>query len=125
MDPHWLDFCIKSQADRERLKERGTYNASRLAPRLEEQSRQIREQGKLEAKAGLDVGALKQEYGKRLVCFGNVDVRKLAGTRQEIEFEVRTKVEAGKEDGGYIFHSDHSVPNNVSLEVLEEHGRYD
>lgn len=86
----------------------------------------------LEAKAGLDVAELKRQYGQRLVCFGNVDVRRLAGTRAEVEDEVRTKVEAGKQDGGYIFHSDHSVPSDVPLEnyrlalqVLERHGRYD
>lgn len=85
----------------------------------------------LEVKAGLDVGQLKAQYGKRLICFGNIDVRCLAGTREEIEAEVRTKVAAGKEDGGYIFHSDHSVPSDVSLDnyrfalqVLEECGRY-
>ena len=86
----------------------------------------------LEAKAGLDVAALKKEYGKQLVCFGNIDARKLAGTKEEVEREVRSKLEAGKEDGGYIFHSDHSVPSDVSLEnyrfaleLLEKYGRYD
>jgi uroporphyrinogen decarboxylase len=86
----------------------------------------------LEAKAGLDVRQLKKKYGSRLVLFGNIDVRKLAGTRAEVEEEVRTKVSAGKEGGGYIFHSDHSVPSNVpldnyrfALEVLEKYGRYE
>ena len=86
----------------------------------------------LEAKAGLDVRALKEEYGKQLVCFGNIDARMLAGSREEVEAEVRAKVTAGKEDGGYIFHTDHSVPNDVSfdnyrfaLEMLEKYGRYE
>jgi len=86
----------------------------------------------LEAKAGLDVRDIKKEYGSQLVCFGNIDVRKLAGTREEVEEEVRTKVTAGKEDGGYIFHSDHSVPSDVplenyrlALEMLEKYGRYE
>lgn len=70
----------------------------------------------LEAKAHLDVSELKAEYGKDLVLFGNIDVRKLVGTRSEIEEEIATKVCAGKVDGGYIYHSDHSVPNDVSLE---------
>jgi uroporphyrinogen decarboxylase len=69
----------------------------------------------LEAKAGLDVRALKAQYGNQLVWIGNVDVRKLSGTRQEIEAEV-SKIQAAKEGGGYIYHSDHSVPNSVSLE---------
>ncbi|MEW6756354.1 MAG: uroporphyrinogen decarboxylase family protein, partial [Candidatus Latescibacterota bacterium] len=85
----------------------------------------------LEVKAGLDVADLKRQYGSRLVCFGNIDVRRLAGTREEVEDEVHAKVEAGKQDGGYIFHSDHSVPSDVPLEnyrfalgVLERCGRY-
>ena len=86
----------------------------------------------LEAKAGLDVRDLKSRYGDRLVLFGNIDVRKLAGSREEVEEEVRTKVTIGKEGGGYIFHSDHSVAADVSLEnyqfaleLLEKYGGYD
>ena len=44
----------------------------------------------LEAKAGLDVGELKKQYGDRLVLFGNIDVRKLSETREDIEEEIRT-----------------------------------
>jgi uroporphyrinogen decarboxylase len=85
----------------------------------------------LEAKAGLDVAALKAEYGSSLVCFGNIDARRLAGSKSEIQEEVHSKVEAGKKDGGYIFHTDHSVPNDVSFEnycyalnMLEKYGHY-
>ncbi len=70
----------------------------------------------LESKAGLDVRKLKPLYGDRLVFFGNIDVRKLAGSREEIEEEIRTKVTSAKQGGGYIYHSDHSVPSNVSFE---------
>ena len=70
----------------------------------------------LEAKAGLDVADLKATYGDRLTLFGNIDVRKLAGTREEVEEEVRSKIAAAGEGGGYIFHSDHSVPSDVSFE---------
>ncbi|MBC7236298.1 MAG: hypothetical protein H5T69_10685 [Chloroflexi bacterium] len=70
----------------------------------------------LEAKAGLDVRQLKPQYGDRLVLWGNIDVRALAGTREEIEEEIVGKIEVAKQGGGYIYHSDHSVPNNVSLE---------
>ena len=86
----------------------------------------------LEAKAGMDVRDLKRRYGDRLVLFGNIDVRQLAGTREEVEEEVRSKVTAGKEGGGYMYHSDHSVPNDVSLEnyrfaleTLRRYGAYD
>ena len=70
----------------------------------------------LEAKAGLDVRQLKPQYGDRLVLFGNIDARKLSGTKEEIEEEIADKVTAAKQGGGYIYHSDHSVPNSVSFE---------
>ena len=86
----------------------------------------------LEAKAGLDVRTLKAQYGDRLVFFGNIDARKLAGTREEIEAEIAVKIPAAKENGGYIYHSDHSVPNDVSLEnyafaieLIKRYGAYD
>ena len=86
----------------------------------------------LEAKAGLDVRDLKPTYGDRLVLFGNIDVQMLAGTKGDVEEEIRTKVGFAKEGGGYMFHSDHSVPNNVSLdnyrfalEMLKKYGSYE
>ena len=85
----------------------------------------------LEAKAGLDVRKLRPEYGDRLVLHGNIDVRKLAGTREDIEEEIAGKFPAAMAGGGYIFGSDHSVPNNVSfenfcfaMELVERYGKY-
>ena len=70
----------------------------------------------LEAKAGLDVGALRTEYGDHLALFGGIDATKLAGSEEDVVEEVRTKVAAGKEGAaGYLFHTDHSVPSDVSL----------
>ncbi len=86
----------------------------------------------LEAKAGLDVRKLKEPYGGRLVFYGNIDVRKLSESREEIEGEIVSKLSAIKETGGYIYHSDHSVPNSVSfenyafaIELLKRYGTYD
>ena len=86
----------------------------------------------LEAKAGLDVRDLKPRYGDRLVFHGNIDARKLAGTREEIEEEVVSKLAVAKEGGGYIYHSDHSVPRDVSFEnycfaidLVKRHGTYE
>lgn len=85
----------------------------------------------LEAKAGLDVRELKRQYGDRLILFGNIDVRKLSGTREEIEEEIRAKLTVAKQGGGYIYHSDHSVPSSVSfsgycfaLEMVKRYGKY-
>ncbi|MEO0249076.1 MAG: uroporphyrinogen decarboxylase family protein, partial [candidate division WOR-3 bacterium] len=72
----------------------------------------------LEAKSGLDVRTLRRTYGSRLTFYGNIDVRIMAdGTDEEIEEEIRSKILPFKADGGgYIYHSDHSVPPEVSLD---------
>jgi uroporphyrinogen decarboxylase len=70
----------------------------------------------LEVKAGLDMGELAERYGDRLVFYGNIDVRKLSGSKAEIEQEIVSKLSVVRKRGGYIYHSDHSVPNSVSFE---------
>ena len=58
---------------------------------------------------------LKKKYGKRLAFYGNINEKKMTGPLDELEEEIRSKVEIAK-DGGYIFHSDHSIPPEVSFE---------
>jgi hypothetical protein len=48
-----------------------------------------------------------------------------------IEEEIKTKVTVAKKNGGYIYHSDHSVPDNVSfqqyqrvIELVRKYGAY-
>lgn len=86
----------------------------------------------LEVKAGIDVRELKPKYGDKLVLFGNIDVRKLSSTKEEIEEEIRSKFEVAKKGGGYMYHSDHSVPSNVSyqnycfaVDTIKKYGKYD
>ena len=84
----------------------------------------------LEAKAGLDVVELKRKYAGRLALNGNIDVTVLAsGNREAIRREVLYKLNAAK-GGGFIFQSDHSVPDNVApkdyayaIDLLREYGR--
>lgn len=85
----------------------------------------------LESKVGIDVCKLKEEYRNRLVLFGNIDVRTMSRTKQEIEEEIKRKVLIAKVGGGYIYHSDHSIPPNVSLEnyrfvikTVRKYGKY-
>jgi uroporphyrinogen decarboxylase len=85
----------------------------------------------LEAKSRLDVRELKAEYGRDLVFFGNIDVGKMAASRAELEEEVRSKLEVAMHGGGYIYHSDHSVPPTVSfdnylylMDLLNRYGSY-
>jgi uroporphyrinogen decarboxylase len=71
----------------------------------------------LEAKAGMDVVDLRQRYGKRLAFYGNIDATKMGGPPSLIRAELERKIPQAR-GGGYIFHSDHSCPPDVSL------GRY-
>jgi uroporphyrinogen decarboxylase len=69
----------------------------------------------LEVKAGMNPIQLKRDYGKDLVFHGGVNAV-LWTEPEKIEAEMRRVIPALKENGGYIFSSDHSVPSAVSLE---------
>ena len=69
----------------------------------------------LEVKAGMDAVQLKQTYGDRLVLHGGINAV-LWDDPDAIEAEMRRVIPIVKENGGYIFSSDHSVPSSVSLE---------
>jgi uroporphyrinogen-III decarboxylase len=85
----------------------------------------------LEAKAGMDVVALRRQHGHRIGFCGNSDIQVWErGDREEIRREVLRKLNAGK-GGGYIFQSDHSVSGSVSgatydyiVKLVRERGRY-
>ena len=71
----------------------------------------------LEVKAGMDLVDLKARYGERLAFMGGIDARAMAHPDPRVvEQEIRTKIPVAKKGGGYIYHSDHSVPDNVSFE---------
>jgi len=88
----------------------------------------------LEVKAGMDLVELKKIYGDQLAFMGGIDVRKMVGAAADptaIEEEIKTKFETAKKGGGYIYHSDHSVPKNVSfqdyqkvMELVKKYGIY-
>ena len=86
----------------------------------------------LEVKAGNDLVGLKQTYGDRLAFMGGIDVRAMADPDPGvIEREIASKIPLAKQGGGYIFHSDHSVPDNVSfqqycrvMELVAHYGKY-
>ena len=69
----------------------------------------------LQASTGLNVVDLRRTYGKNLAFYGNICVTKMSGPIDELEQEIEAKVSLGRQ-GGYIFHSDHSVPPDVSFE---------
>lgn len=86
----------------------------------------------LEAKAGLDVRHLKEKYGKRLTFFGNIDAVAMSASEATIETEIREKLSSAKQGGGYVYHSDHSVPPEVSwqrycliVKWVQQYGLYE
>jgi hypothetical protein len=73
----------------------------------------------LEAKAGMDVIELRRQFGHRIGFCGNMDVLLWAnGSEGEVRASVLRKLNAAK-GGGYIFQSDHSVPDNIAPERYE------
>lgn len=86
----------------------------------------------LEVKAGMDPIAIKKEFGDRLAIFGGIDTRALEELDPgAIENEIKTKFAACMPGGGYLYHTDHSVPKDVSferycyaIELVRKYGRY-
>ncbi len=84
----------------------------------------------LEVKAGMDLIKLKKQYGDVLAFMGGIDTRAMKNP-ETIEEEVKPKITFAKKGGGYIYHSDHSVPDNVSfqnyckvIELVNKYGKY-
>ncbi|MFC1461859.1 uroporphyrinogen decarboxylase family protein, partial [Verrucomicrobiota bacterium] len=84
----------------------------------------------LEVKAGMDPVHLKRTYGDSLVLHGGLNAM-LWDNIDETEAEIRRLLPILKQNGGYIFQEDHSIPDSVSLkdfrsilELAKELGRY-
>ena len=69
----------------------------------------------LEVKAGMDPLAIKNTYGSDLLLHGGINAV-LWDDKDAIAEEMNRVIPVVKENGGYIFSSDHSVPSAVSLE---------
>ena len=72
----------------------------------------------LQANTSLRLPDLRKEFPEA-TFWGNVDPRKLAGSKEEIKEELRRVAPPGGVGGGYIYHSDHSVPPDVGYENYE------
>jgi uroporphyrinogen decarboxylase len=84
----------------------------------------------LEVKAGMDPIQIKKDYGDKLVLHGGINAV-LWDDFEAITNEMKRVVPVLKENGGYIFSSDHSVPSSVSLaeftriiELAKDLGKY-
>ena len=73
----------------------------------------------LEIKAGMDPFKLKSLYGDKLAFHGGVNAQ-LWDDIDKVKEEIERIIPAMKEGGGYVFASDHSIPNSVSFQNMKE-----
>lgn len=73
----------------------------------------------LEVKAGMDPIELKKKYGDRLVLHGGINAV-LWDDADAVISEIDRLIPVLKQNGGYIFSSDHSIPNSVTLENFKK-----
>ncbi|MHC4480085.1 MAG: uroporphyrinogen decarboxylase family protein [Planctomycetota bacterium] len=72
----------------------------------------------MEVKAGMDPLRIKSNFGDCIALFGGMDARNLvANDRPAIARELAAKVPPLMEGGGYILHSDHSIPDTCEYET--------
>jgi len=71
----------------------------------------------MEVAAGMDVVALRKQYGRDLLMTGGIDKRALARGKEAIDAELEAKVPLALE-GGYIPHIDHAIPSDVPYEAF-------
>ncbi len=72
----------------------------------------------LEIKAGMDPARLKALYGDRLAFHGGINAQ-LWDQPERVRAEMERIIPTLKEGGGYVFASDHSIPNSVSFENMK------
>jgi len=73
----------------------------------------------LEIKAGMDPKKLKSLYGDKLAFHGGINAQ-LWDDIERVKAEMERIIPIMKEGGGYVFASDHSIPNSVSLHNMKE-----
>ena len=84
--------------------------------------------------ANMDSKKLKKEFGKDLVFWGGgIDTQNILphGTKEEVEAEVRRRIDDFAPGGGYVFATVHNIQDDVPpenivsmLETLERYGKY-
>jgi len=83
--------------------------------------------------AGMDMGVMKAEYGKRLSLWGNIDCGNLLkdGTSDDVRNAVRDCIRKGAPGGGFVLMSSNSIPYSAKpenyaalLEAAREFGAY-
>lgn len=87
----------------------------------------------LESAAGMDIKAIKEQWGDKLCLMGNLDISLLAGDADEASLReaVRRAVQAAAPGGGYIFSTSAGLARDTSwpkiqlaYRLVEELGQY-
>jgi len=75
----------------------------------------------MEAKTGMNVVKLAEQYGEKLCFMGNIDIQALeTGDRARIEEECLGKLNGMKKlRAPYVYMSDHSIPQSVTVKDYE------
>jgi uroporphyrinogen decarboxylase len=63
----------------------------------------------------MDVAELRRRHPREMTCYGNISVQNLLGERRALEEELDRKIPLAR-GGGFIMHSDHSIPFGVRYE---------
>jgi len=71
----------------------------------------------LQVSAGLDSLVLRDKYGEKLAFYGNIDAHLLDSDPETLEKEIRRRM-ASFRDGGWIYHSDHSIPPTMDYKLF-------
>ncbi|OQA81969.1 MAG: methylcobalamin:coenzyme M methyltransferase [Lentisphaerae bacterium ADurb.Bin242] len=72
----------------------------------------------MEVKAGMDLLRIYKNFGDRISLMGGLDVRPVVANDFEgIRRELESKIPFAKKNYGFIFHSDHSIPESVEYDT--------
>jgi uroporphyrinogen decarboxylase len=87
----------------------------------------------IEPVAGMDIGEVKQKYGRRVCLIGNIDCSHLLseGSVEEVEQAVKECIRKASPGGGHIIASSNSIHSSVKaenylamIEAAKKFGRY-
>lgn len=69
-----------------------------------------------EPAAGMDIVAVRRQYGERLAVLGGIDKHVLRQSKADIDRELEYKMQPIMRGGGTVFGLDHRIPNGTPLE---------
>ncbi|MGI5868293.1 MAG: uroporphyrinogen decarboxylase family protein [Kiritimatiellia bacterium] len=74
----------------------------------------------IEVKAGMDLLKIYKDFGDRISLMGGLDVRPVASNDLEgVKRELESKIPFVMKNNGFIFHSDHSIPESTDYETYK------